>query len=92
MFHVPNVIKMRLISPKNCIRPSDDIIRIFGQLRESQVIPFMVEDSYAPIIEEDNKGVVMDYLRMCQSKQEMALICLKLLEFFRKRGNESPRR
>lgn len=69
---------MRLVSPKNCVRPSGDAKRSTGQASSSQTAPSEVDDSFAPIFAEDNKEVVLEYPRMCHYDQAMAPIGLPL--------------
>lgn len=75
MFKISNLIKMRLVSPKNYIRPSGDTRRSTGQASSSQTTPYKVDDSFAPIFVEDNKEVVLEYMRMCQCSQVIAPNC-----------------
>lgn len=81
MINISNIIKIRLNSPKNNIRSTNDARRIPGQISGSHAIIFVVEDSYAPIFEEVNIEIVLECLRMYESNQEMALVCLSLPKF-----------
>lgn len=69
---------MILVSPKHCIRTIGDTRRTTGQSSGYLFPLFEVDDFVAPIFEEDNKEVVMEYLKMCYWGQATTPIYLHL--------------
>lgn len=59
--NISNLIIIRLVSHKHCIRPNGDSRTTLGTRGGIVVVLFELVDFLAPIFKEDNKEVVLEY-------------------------------